>query len=258
MSKPLANVEVSSDTFAVWLARTNEICSAVTTEIITANSTYANTGNTATPRHAQLFGTFTANTLIATGGIRGGNVSTSANLTITSNVAFTGNTFTSTANTLNSNTQFFTANVQANGALVSILGSNLNITSNTTITAAAISLAGPVTFNTDLVTVVSANGNIGNNSADRLIYTFPKATYRTGKLLVQATNSGNNQISEMIIAHDNTNAYMTVYGIVASPPGSGPAPLGTFNVTINSANVEVYMTQVLSNSAVKVVAQLIK
>ena len=116
------------------------------------------------------------------------------------------------------------------------------------------------TLGTDYVIDVSANADIGSNTTSpQLIYSFPKATYRTGKLTVQASRGGNNQIADMLVAHDGTDAYVTVYGVVASPPGGNTAaPLGTFTAAINSNNVEIRMAQVLSNSAVKIVAQLIK
>ena len=111
------------------------------------------------------------------------------------------------------------------------------------------------------------NANIGNTETSRVIYTFPKATYRTGKLMVFANNTNGttqvNQMAEMVIAHDgDLAAYVSVYGVVASPSdGSNTAaPLGTFSAQINSIsnNVEILMNQVYSNSAVKVVAHLIK
>jgi hypothetical protein len=109
---------------------------------------------------------------------------------------------------------------------------------------------------------VVANGDIGTTASPRLIYSFPKATYRTGKLMVQATNAGNNQIAEMVVAHDGTDAYVAVYGVVASPPASGgantTAPLGTFTAAVNGANVDITMAQLRNNSAVKIVAHLIK
>ena len=108
---------------------------------------------------------------------------------------------------------------------------------------------------------VQSNTNIGDNTVARLVYSFPKASYRSGKLLLQATNAiaNTNQIAEMIITQNGATAYMSTYGIVASPyNASNEAPLGTFTSNINNANVEISMTQVYSNTAVTVVAQLIQ
>jgi uncharacterized protein involved in tellurium resistance len=86
MSRPVANVDVITDSFEIWLLETNELLHALSTEIITANTTYANTGNTAFPRTAQLYGTFGANNLVVTDWLKGGNVNGSfANLMISTN-----------------------------------------------------------------------------------------------------------------------------------------------------------------------------
>ena len=427
MARPIANIEVSTDTFAMWVLRTNALAEAHSTETLTANATVGVTGNTASPRNSELIGMFSANTLAAMTELRGGNTSTVANLNVTSNVVISPVTFTSAANSTFSNTAFFTANVSATGALVNIAGTTLNVSSNTTVTAANISLksnssvtalgivggvttvttiggnslalnanlqstgvlntiagntnfsvntlfvdsvnkrvgigtstpsvplqvigasnisgataiggtlnvtgaatvsntlatgnttitgfetisgtltvngatainnalasgnttitgfanvsgnatiggnvsatgsmetandltvAGKSTFGGNHVLDVATNLNIGTNAAPRLVYSFPASSYKSGKLLVQATNGANVQTSEMVVAHNGTTPYLTVYGVVASPPGAGTsAPLGTFSVDINSGNIVILMDQVISGSSVTVVAQLIK
>lgn len=87
MSRFVANVDIITDSFEIWLLETNELLHALSTEIITANTTYANTGNSTISRTAQLWGTFGANTITVGNVLRGGNVQTgnSANLVITSN-----------------------------------------------------------------------------------------------------------------------------------------------------------------------------
>jgi hypothetical protein len=87
MARQVANVDIITDSFEVWLLQTNELLNAFSTEIITANTTVANTGNSTISRTAQLWGTFGANTIAVSTALRGGNVQTgnSANLVITSN-----------------------------------------------------------------------------------------------------------------------------------------------------------------------------
>jgi hypothetical protein len=141
------------------------------------------------------------------------------------------------------------------------VGGALRVTSTSNLVG-SVTVGGNITVNTDYVVDVVANGDIGTSASPRLIYSFPKATYRTGKLMVQATNGGNNQIAEMVVAHDGTDAYVVVYGVVASPPASGgantTAPLGTFTAAVNGSNVDITMAHLRNNSAVKVVAHLIK
>ena len=45
MARQVANVDIITDSFEVWLLQTNELLNAFSTEIITANTTVANTGN---------------------------------------------------------------------------------------------------------------------------------------------------------------------------------------------------------------------
>ncbi len=86
MARQVANVDIITDSFEVWLLQTNELLHAFSREIITANTTYANTGNSTISRTSQLWGTFGANNLVVTDALRGGNVNgLSANLVITTN-----------------------------------------------------------------------------------------------------------------------------------------------------------------------------
>ena len=95
MSRPVANVDVITDSFEIWLLETNELLHALSTEIITANTTYANTGNTAFKRNAQLYGTFGANNLVVTDWLKGGNInSNSANLMVSTNTVLSNVTST--------------------------------------------------------------------------------------------------------------------------------------------------------------------
>ena len=95
MSRSVANVDVITDSFEIWLLETNELLHALSTEIITANTTYANTGNTVFPRTAQLYGTFGANNLVVKDWMKGGNVNGDfANLMISTNTVLSNTTAT--------------------------------------------------------------------------------------------------------------------------------------------------------------------
>ena len=97
MANYFANV-ATSDTFYVWLDSTNELLHSLATEIITANTTTAYTGNSSTYRIGVLQGRFTSNTLVAFNDIRGGNTSASNTLTVSSNVVHIGHWANSYAN----------------------------------------------------------------------------------------------------------------------------------------------------------------
>ena len=468
MSRPVANVDVITDSFEIWLLETNELLHALTTEIITANSTYANTGNTAFPRTAQLYGTFGANNLVITDWVKGGNVNGSfANLMISTNTVlsnttateirlevangssnsfmwqyglhagltganlvanttkltvqsnsttnttaiaalisvanstssantdpisfktglFTGNTISvsvsnstgysvlantdtikvgnSTVNTMivsNSTTSFIdtdgfvrvlgntdlsntllvvgntslsntlavtgntnlsntlivagnttlsntllvvgntslsntlivtgntnlsntlvvTGNVALSNTLVitgnTALSNTLAVTGNTTLSntlgvTGATTLSNTLvvtgnstfsniaTFKTEHVVDVFANGNLGATvGSDLLVFQFPKADYSSAKLIIQLKNTGNTQISEVLVAHDTTDAYLTTYGTVSAPPtaNAGLSLLGNFSANADITNVRVYVNQKIASTAAKVVAQFIK
>ena len=118
-----------------------------------------------------------------------------------------------------------------------------------------------MTIETDHVVDVFVNSNLGaTTGSDVLVFQFAKADYSSAKLLIQLKNAGNTQISEALVAHDTTDAYLTTYGTVSSPASSnaGVSLLGTFSANADTTNVRVYVNQTRASSAAKVVAQFIK
>jgi hypothetical protein len=86
MAKTISQINTASDTFQVWVDRTNDLANVVSIEVVTANN---ETGGALTTGNAYVNGIFSVATLSANTELRGGNVDTSAVLTITSNVAIT-------------------------------------------------------------------------------------------------------------------------------------------------------------------------
>ena len=82
MSKPYANIQPGFDTFAAWLTKTNNLLADMSTIVVT---TASNTSGAITDGNAYVNGTLSA-AIGAFNVIRGGNVSTNADLSITSNV----------------------------------------------------------------------------------------------------------------------------------------------------------------------------
>jgi uncharacterized protein involved in tellurium resistance len=235
--------------------------------IVAANQTVVAVGaNVFANATTVLVGNATFNTAIGNG-----SITASANLTITptshlvvvgaatvsSNVAL-ANTLTVTGNTNLSNTLTVTG--------ATTLSNTLGVTGATAL-ANTLAVTGPathaniVTFKSDHVLDVFANGNLGaTTGSDLLVFEYPKADYSTAKLLIQLKNAGNTQISEVLLAHDNSTAQLTTYGTVSSPvaANSGVSLLGTFSANVATANVRVYVNQTRSSTAAKVVAQFIK
>lgn len=178
-------------------------------------------------------------------------------LTVSSNVALS-NTFSVTGAATLSNT------IAVTGAAT--LSNTLGVTgaaalSNTLAVTGTSTFGNVVTVKTEHVLDVFANADVGSTTgSDLLVFQFPKADYSSAKLLIQLKNQGNTQISEVLIAHDTSTAYLTTYGTVSSPASanSGVSLLGTFSANVATANVRVYVNQTRANTAAKVVAQFIK
>lgn len=78
------------------------------------------------------------------------------------------------------------------------------------------------------------------------IASFAVASFRSGKLIVQAYNSvtGEVQISELLVAHNGTTASATEYGVVFT----GSVSFVTYDVDISSGNVRLMVTNATANS----------
>jgi hypothetical protein len=68
MSKLLSTIDILTDTWQTVITRVNSLIDSLSTEIITANSTTAETGSLVSPRHARLFGQFSANSIATNAG----------------------------------------------------------------------------------------------------------------------------------------------------------------------------------------------
>jgi uncharacterized protein involved in tellurium resistance len=235
--------------------------------IVTANQTVVAVGaNVVANATTVLVGNATFNTAIGNG-----SITASANLTITptSHLVVVG-AATVSSNVALASTLAVTGNTNLSNTLTvtgaTTLSSTLGVTGVTTL-ANTLAVTGPathaniVTFKTEHVVDIFANGNLGaTTGSDLLVFEYPKADYSTAKLLIQLKNAGNTQISEVLLAHDNSTAQLTTYGTVSSPvaANSGVSLLGTFSANVATANVRVYVNQTRSSTAAKVVAQFIK
>lgn len=175
MSRTIGQIDVNSDTFELWVTRTNDLLTSLSTEIITANDATANTGTIAEPRRAQLFGRFGANTLVATDNLRGGNVGDngSALLTISSNTFIGGNSTIGNATFVNchANVWINNANTQVNAQIITVTGNSfikgntsvvaINVLGNSTVTNTIVNGTDIFirTTNTSINSISIATGN---------------------------------------------------------------------------------------------------
>lgn len=166
MAQEIPVVNLNTDLFSTWLDRTNELIQVVNTVVITANS---DSNGAITVGNSFLYGIFGSNTVVASDGIRGGNVQSSSDLDILSNVIVNGS-IVSDILSIGSNTVYANAiGLFVNGSLSSPSG-NLDIWSNITVNGAvsAFDIIGnniTLSGNASVVGLISSNVlSIGSNS----------------------------------------------------------------------------------------------
>jgi hypothetical protein len=184
MSRAVANVVISTDTFAQWLDKTNQLLFAFSSEIVTANGAAngaVSTGN------AYVNGVVGANTLVAVQGLRGGTVATPNTLVITSNTSVSGNlAATGVAHTLTGNTTV-TGNTTLTGGAVRM---NANVTANGT----------THTFNANLV----ANGTTHSIQGNTTITGRLSTTGNAALAAVQSNTYQNSTGTKNLVIYDSS------------------------------------------------------
>jgi len=272
---PVSNTLNFGSTTRRWNVNSNNINSSGTlavTGATTLSNTLAVTGATTLSNTLIVTGDATFNGDTILGDATSDTITVAAR--IGSNVDPVSNTlnFGSTTRRWNVNSN----NINSSGTLAvtgaATLSNTLNVTgfanvqstlqvgTNLTVGANA-SIGETVLIKNDYLIQVESNTDVGiTTGSEVLVYRFPKSVYSSGKFEVQIKNTGNTQISEFVLAHDTTSAYITVYGTIASPAAANGSisPLGNFSANVNGANVDVLLTQTNPNSAVKIVAHLIK
>lgn len=162
MARDVANVVIATDSFLTWIGITNKMADTFTNYALTANSS---SGGASVTGNSQLVGIFAANTIGVGTALRGGNVSTSSNLNITSNAIFTGATVSVT-----SNVSVVTTNTSVNSSITHLIGGNVSVTSN-----ASISNANTY-VDADVLSLVGGNVSISSNVAVLNANSFVNAT----------------------------------------------------------------------------------
>lgn len=202
MSYPVSNVAVSSDTFAVWVDRTNLLCHLMSTQVVTANS--LSTGSITTG-NGFVNGIFSAQTFAVNVSLRGGNVNSSANLSIISNANFTGASINAT-----SNIAFYTSNVYINAASMSLVGGQFDITSNVS------AINSNVYINTASMSVVGGQINLTSNIAS----TQSNISLTTTSIVHIGTSLDTSANVTVTGQRINTSANVTVTGTVHAIAGN--------------------------------------
>jgi hypothetical protein len=124
---------------------------------------------------------------------------------------------------------------------INLIGGNVGIGVTPT---AKLDVAGDIRVNSS-VTLSSEAITLATVTKTQ-VASFAVASFRSGKLVVQAYNSvtGEVQISELLVAHNGTTASATEYGVVFT----GSLSFVTYDVDILSGNVRLMVTNTTANS----------
>lgn len=215
MAKSVANVTISTDTFASWVGKTNIILDALTNEIVTVDNTVAGANVSG---NGSVIGILNVTTLGATT-VRGGTSGNTANITgvsvgfanstTSSNVTINGYTSNVASNTLNisSNTFFNNTNTTINAAGAFITGgeftssSNVNITgANTTVSSTETTLAGTQLNVSSNVYITGSNTTIDSELTANTV-----------------TVTGNTTVGTTLFFSGNTSAIVQTTGAYTFP-----------------------------------------
>lgn len=183
MTINVANLDITTDTFGTWVAKTNSLAHIITNHAVTVDSTAF--GNNSTG-NGTVIGRFGANTIFAIDALRGGDVAAPNTLVISSNLSVANTatvigaaTFSNTINVAGLST--FTTNVAANG----ITSNNLSI-GNVSINTAALTLSGAGVTITAVANSTATRITVGNSTINAT-HLYSNNGYFSGNLVVDGT-----------------------------------------------------------------------
>lgn len=203
MTVSVANVDSTTDTFGQWVAKTNQIATALSNVIVTTNSN-TTTGN------AAISGSFSANVLYGNT-LSGGNTSAAANLTISSNALFQQNIFFTGARF----SMGSAANLQINSGNSTFRVLTVNSAAGNTLSVSKITSADLTDFNTSSV----GNGQVlVYSSANSYWYNTNTINFNANTLDVTFANtitvgnsSVNVSVNSTMVAVNGSAALLKVY-----------------------------------------------
>jgi hypothetical protein len=119
------------------------------------------------------------------------------------------------------------------------------------------SSANSIIFKSDHTVGWRGTTEISVDTSPVLVHTFVADTYRSAKYVVQVQNStrGAYEVSDVMVIHDDTNAYRTQYNMVSTLANA--AALGSVSVALSAGNVNLYYTGNSVGNQVKVRADML-
>ena len=164
----------------------------------------------------------------------------------------TTNTTVITGGDANSNTLLYTSGLESvfvNG--VRLTGANdYTRTDTSTITLSSNAVNGDVVevmaFN-PITILDGANSATTVSTANTIVDSFPKATYRTAKYYIQISSNSQYHASEVLLIHNNANVFFTEYGVISSNNS-----LGIVSANVNGANIDLLVAPTYANSTINI------
>lgn len=275
MARTFTKINVSTDTFFEWLVLSNKMANAYANVVTTAMDSNGDTNS----GNAFITGVFGANTMTVNTQLRGGTVNTAANLTIVSNVSFTGsntyltsNVYISAANTLVYSNTFAVTGAGSNSITIStnstatnttLVSSTLTLQGNATIVNSSsfsnsVAITGPLTLsNTASIgpRVIGSNSVTLSTATATVVDSFDTGTYRAGKYVVSVKDTGNSayQTTELLVMQSDTDVFITEYATLRSVANN----LATFSANLSGTTVRLWVTPSVGVSTYKIARDLL-
>jgi hypothetical protein len=92
----------------------------------------------------------------------------------------------------------------------------------------------------------SSNSQTTSTTANNIVDSFAKETYRSAKYYIQITSGTDYHVTEALILHDDSEVYVVEYGTIFSNTS-----LGNVSANINSSNVNLLVAPTNSSSVIK-------
>lgn len=253
MSLPVANVDITTDTFGIWVVKTNTLAYYMSNHVVTVDQTASGNGSSG---NGYIVGNFGSTLLFANSELRGGNVSTTGTLNISSNVALS-NTITISGASVLSNTLNVTGAVTFSNVLT--VTGNTNLSNNFSAGGFA-NIAGTlmVTGATTLRNSLSVNNAVtaSNTLAVTGAATFSNTATVTGLTTLNGnvntpTANATTAINVGANANINTTSFRITGGVSNTIITNNSITIGnsTVNTVVTATTVDVDGTLVVDGLA---------
>lgn len=246
MAETVGQVNAASggDTWATLVARVNLLANVATSRALTVDST---SGGAKVTGNSFVYGILGANTVTVKTGLRGGNVGSSANLTLVSNLVVTDSTVVVSVGNLTLNTSSLalgsnvvldatrlalgnsSVNTVVNSTALSVAGGS--VVANSTVVAAPEANAALVSLSGNVAKLAAVTGSTTTTTADQVVDYFALAAGRVAEYVLSVKSNSTNayQATKVLVVQADGVALATEYAVLTSN-----GVLATFSATVNS------------------------